>query len=144
MLYLFLFYTMKFMAYNFRYQRVMGTRHAFYFKLPLKLKKKKKNCTVCTFQIILSTIDCSIFLTNLFLFVQQLVDCTVNHQFQADGILQPEKQERNEHLNACHSVHRSLLPVWCSQAQRYVFLKLCQQTASLTASACNLSKWQVL
>lgn len=40
MLYLFLFYTMKFMAYNFRYQRVMGTRHAFYFKLPLKLKKK--------------------------------------------------------------------------------------------------------
>lgn len=116
MLYLFLFYTMKFMAYNFRYQRVMGTRHAFYFKLPLKLKKKK-NCTVCTFQIILSTIDCSIFLTNLFLFVQQLVDCRVNHQFQADGILQPEKQERNEHLNACHSVHRSLLPVWCSQAE---------------------------
>lgn len=42
MLYLFLFYTMKFMAYNFRYQRVMGTRHAFYFKLPLKLKKKKE------------------------------------------------------------------------------------------------------
>lgn len=49
MLYLFLFYTMKFMAYNFRYQRVMGTRHAFYFKLPLKLKKKKR-----TVQFVLS------------------------------------------------------------------------------------------
>lgn len=136
---------------GFQMQRTKSDGHKIpSFKLHLKLLKKVYNylCNFWTYSFN-QRLGLQYFITNLFVFMYQLVDCRTNQQYQAVEVLQCKKNMKEMNLLLLKSMKAYVaFVVACYQFNaansRDLFSRSCQQMLPLTANRYNLTKWQAL